>query len=230
MLTKTAIITGSAGNLGQAVVEKFIGKNYKVIGTVHKKKETNIPTENNFEQAELDLLNETDCQKFVNEVVTKNKEIDVAVLTAGGFTMGHIAATQTGDIARQYQLNFETAYNIARPVFVQMMKQNYGRIFLIGSQAGLDTKTAKGVIAYGLSKSLIFRLAEIMNAEAKGKNVVTCVIVPSTIDTPQNRKFMPDADFNNWVSPAQIADIIYFYSNDEGNPLREPVIKVYNSA
>jgi hypothetical protein len=67
-----------------------------------------------------------------------------------------------------------------------------------------------------------------MNAEAKGKNVVVSVIVPSTIDTPPNRESMPDADFSAWVSPSEIAEVIYFYSGDEAASLREPVIKVYN--
>ena len=61
-------------------------------------------------------------------------------------------------------------------------------------------KNSKGMVAYGLGKSLIFRLAELMNEEAKGTNIVTSVIVPSTIDTPQNRATMPDADFNKWVN------------------------------
>lgn len=230
MPTKTAIITGAAGNLGKAVVKNFIEKNYQVIGTILNKNESYKAGESNFEEAELDLLNEEDCQKFVDGVVIKNKVIDVAVLTAGGFTMGNIAQTKTSDIMKQYQLNFETAYNIARPVFIQMMKQNSGRIFLIGSRQGLDISKAKGVTAYGLSKSLIFSLAALMNAEAKGKNVVVNVIVPSTIDTPQNRESMPDADFNSWVAASQIADIIYFYSSEEGSAIREPVIKVYNNS
>lgn len=230
MLAKTALITGAAGNLGQAVSKKFTHNNYKVIGTVHKKQVSSDYYDNNFEEAELDLLNEESAQKLEAGIVDKYGTIDVAVLTAGGFTMGQIAATKTSDIKKQYQLNFETAYNIARPVFIQMMRQNYGRLFLIGSKAGLDASNAKGVTAYGLSKSLIFRLAEVMNAEAKGKNVVTSVIVPGTIDTPQNRESMPDADFSNWVTPGQIADIIYFYSGDETRALRDPVIKIYNNS
>ncbi len=67
-----------------------------------------------------------------------------------------------------------------------MLKQNSGRVFIIGSKPGLDARNGKGMVAYGLAKSLIFRLAELMNDEAKGKNVVTSVVVPSTIDTPQN--------------------------------------------
>ncbi|MDP4265191.1 MAG: SDR family oxidoreductase, partial [Bacteroidota bacterium] len=84
--------------------------------------------------------------------------------------------------------------------------------------------------AYGMAKSLIFRLAELMNDEAKGHDVVTTVIVPSTIDTPQNRKSMPDADYNKWVKPEAIADIIYTYCVSLTSVIREPVIKVYNNS
>ena len=141
--------------------------------------------------------------------------------------MGDIANTKASDIAKQCQLNFQTAYNIARPVFIQMMKQNKGRIFLIGAKAGLDNSKATGVTAYGLSKSLIFGLAKILNAETRGKNVVTSVIVPGTIDTPQNRRSMPDADFSSWGLPSQIAEVIYFDDTEQADVLREPIIKVY---
>ena len=111
-----------------------------------------------------------------------------------------------------------------------MMKQGSGRIFLVGSRPGSDMRYSKGMVAYGLAKSLNFRLAELMNDEAKGSNVVTSVLVPSTIDTPQNRKSMPDADFSTWVKPEEIAAIIYFYSSAEAKVLRQPVIKIYGDA
>lgn len=228
---KTAIVTGASGNMGQAVIEKFIDEGYKVIGTIIP----NDPVAIDFpgdklEKVVVDLMNEDDSSKFITTVISKYGSVDAAVLTVGGFAMGSIAETKTSDIAKQYKLNFETAYNVARPVFVQMMKQNSGRIFIIGSKPGLSSVNSKGMIAYGLAKSLIFRLAELMNAEAKGTNVVVSVIVPSTIDTPQNRKSMPDADPAKWVKPEAIADVIHFYCTDEAAVLREPVIKVYNNA
>jgi len=227
MSEKTVIVTGANGNLGAAVIKKFSENAFHVIGTVRHKREPKEVNENKVEEAVLDLLHEKECQQFVEEVIAKNNAIDIAVLTAGGFTMGDIADTKSSDIAKQYQLNFETAYNIARPVFVQMIKQNNGRIFLIGSRQGLDTTKGKSAVGYALSKSLLFRLAEIMNAEAKGKNVEVSVIVPGTIDTPQNRESMPGADFSAWESPSEIAEVIYFYSGEEGRKLHEPVIKVY---
>ncbi len=228
---KVAIVTGASGNMGQAIVRKFIEEEYYVIGTVIPNDPASMDfAVDKFEKVVVDLMDEDDSQKFVDTILEKHESIDAAVLTVGGFAMGKITDTKTADIAKQYKLNFETAYNVARPVFVQMIKQNSGRIFIIGSKPGLEAKNGKGMIAYGLAKSLIFRLAELMNDEAKGKNVVTSVVVPSTIDTVPNRKSMPDAHFDNWVKPEAIADVIYWHCTDEASVLREPVLKVYNNA
>lgn len=222
---KIAIVSGVSGNLGKAVAGKFLENNYRVIGTVHHKKQENDAGNSGVEEVELDLLSEDKAAGFVQEIISKHNQIDAAVLTAGGFTMNDISKTHSSDIYAQYQLNFETAYNIARPVFLQMLEQNSGRLFLIGSQAGRNANNAKGVVAYSLSKSLLFRLAEIMNAEAKGKNVVVIVVVPSIIDTPENRKSMPDADFSTWQTPEQIAEVIYFYCTEAAEKLRKPIIQ-----
>jgi NAD(P)-dependent dehydrogenase (short-subunit alcohol dehydrogenase family) len=228
---KTAIVTGASGNLGKAVAKKFIDEGYFVTGTILQGDAAilNFPKDT-FEKIVVNLEDEDESRKFVDAVISKHKNIDAAILTVGGFAMGSIAETKTSDILQQYKLNFETAYNVARPVFTQMMKQGSGRIFIIGSKPGLSAKNGKGMIAYGLAKSLIFRLAELMNSEAKGKNVVASVVVPGTIDTPINRKNMPDANFESWTTPESISDIIYWYCTNEASVLREPVIKVYNNA
>jgi NAD(P)-dependent dehydrogenase (short-subunit alcohol dehydrogenase family) len=226
---KTAIVTGASGNLGQAMVRKFLDAGYQVTGTILEHDAAGI-VDDNFEKVVVDLMNEESSKNFVETVVTRQGKIDAAVLTVGGFAMGKIADTSTANILQQYKLNFETAYNIVRPTFVQMLKQGHGRIFIIGSKPGLDAKNGKGMVAYGLAKSLIFRLAELMNEEARGQNVVTTVVVPSTIDTPQNRKAMPDAKFETWVKPESIAEAIYFYTTDDASVLREPVLKVYGNA
>jgi len=231
MAGKVAIVTGASGNMGQAVVRKFLAEGYIVVGTIVPNDPVQIDiTDTKFEPVFVDLMNEVNSQEFVQSVVKKHGGINVAVLTVGGFAMGSVAETKTADVMKQYKLNFETTYNVARPVFVQMMEHGSGRLFIIGSKPGLDAKNGKGMIAYGLTKSLIFRLADLMNDEAKGKNVVTSVIVPSTIDTPQNRKSMPDTDPAKWVKPEAIADTIYFYCTDTASSIREPLIKLYNNA
>ena len=69
-----------------------------------------------------------------------------------------------------------------------------------------------------------------MNEEAKGTDVVVSVVIPSTIDTPQNRESMPAATFENWVKASDIADVIHFYCSGKGRVLREPLLKVYGKA
>lgn len=229
-IMKIAIVTGASGNLGQEVVRKFINEGYKVIGTVipNDPIEMNFP-EKKFEKVVVNLMNEDDSLKFIHQIILQYGSIDAAVLTVGGFAMGSIADTSSSDMLKQYKLNFETVYHVARPVFVQMMKQKAGRIFMVGSKPGLSAAHSKGMTAYGLAKSLVIRLAEMMNVEANGTNVVASLVVPGTIDTPQNRKAMPDADVSKWVKPEDIANIIYYHSSDEGAILRETVIKVYGN-
>lgn len=228
---KIAVVTGATGNLGFAVTKKFIAEGYKVIGTTMANDSTPIDfPEDRFEKVIVDLMSETDSETFIASVIAKYGTVDAAVFTVGGFAMGNIAETSAVAILNQYKLNFETTYNVTRPVFVQMIKQNSGRIFIIGSRPGLSASQSENMIAYGLAKSLVVRLTELMNMEAKGKNVVASVVVPSTIDTAQNRKSMPDADFGNWVKPEDIANVIYYHCTAEAHALRETVIKVYNNS
>jgi NAD(P)-dependent dehydrogenase (short-subunit alcohol dehydrogenase family) len=228
---RTIFISGATGNLGRAVVKRFLDAGDKVYGTL-------LPGEalpvgqfsEQFVPVTVDLNNEAASEMAINNIISKQGSIDVAVLTAGGFAMGDIAGTTSENILAQFRLNVETAYHAARPIFRQMLKKESGRIFMVGSRPGLDMRNSKGMVAYGLSKSLIFRLAELMNGEAKGKDVVTTVIVPSTIDTPQNRKSMPDADFTKWVKAEEIAELVHYHSSENASVLRETVLKIYGGS
>ncbi len=97
----------------------------------------------------------------------------------------------------------------------------------IGSKPALDANDGKGKLAYSLSKSLLYKLSEYLNEEGRSKNVATYVVTPSVIDTPPNRKDMPDADFSKWVKPEEIAEIIRFMCSEPGNTMRDTVLKVY---
>ncbi len=99
-----------------------------------------------------------------------------------------LADTSGEDLQKQIALNFETAYFVTRPLFEHLMKNKRGTIVFIGARPALNPAQGKGLIAYSLSKSLLFKLAEFLNEEAKGINVSISVVVPSTLDTPLNRK------------------------------------------
>lgn len=230
-LMKNILITGAAGNLGKTVTAYLLQEGYTVIATVSSDKERNsLPTDKNLHIHAIDLTDDIAATNMVENIIREHTHIDAVLLLAGGYAGGNILKTSVHEVSEQMNLNFNTAFNIAKPLFGHMIEQGNGRIVFVGSRPALEAAAGKHAVAYALSKSLLFKLADYMNAEAKGKNVVATVIVPSTIDTEANRKSMPDADPSKWVKPQAIAEVLEFLVSEKGNPLRETVLKIYNNA
>lgn len=164
-MSKTILVSGANGNLGKAVVQNFLKNNYTVIGLVHHQKDE-IKNEN-YNEFEVDLTDEAATAKTINAILEKHQDIAAAVLTTGGFTLGNIEKTGQKELQKQYALNFETAYFVTRSVLPNMKKNKKGKIFFIGSEPGMQTSKAKGVVAYALAKSQLFQLANILNSETE---------------------------------------------------------------
>lgn len=213
MANKTVIVTGASGNLGSAVVDFYLQRGDYVIGMVHRSGEK-VRNHDNYHECEVNLLDDAAVETCVKQMVEKYGRIDIAVMTAGGFAMGNISNTGIRELEHQYRLNFETAYNLTKPLYEHMKANHEGKLFFVGSGQGLDTTKGKHVVAYSLSKSLLFQLSNIINADTSHTGIRAHVIVPSTMDTPQNRESMPDADFSKWEKPTEIASIIGRYADD----------------
>jgi NAD(P)-dependent dehydrogenase (short-subunit alcohol dehydrogenase family) len=228
---KTVIITGANGNLGTAVTKEFLNKNYRVLATVSSERAmADFETHPNLDIYVVNLTRENETYEFVQNAIQKYGIIDSALLLVGGFAMGALAETNGDDLHKQIALNFETAYYVTRPVFAHLVKNKKGTIVFIGARPALNPAQGKGLIAYSLSKSLLFKLAEFLNEEARGMNISVSVVVPSTLDTPVNRTSMPEANPDNWVKPTEIAETLEFLVSDKSNSLRETVLKIYNNA
>jgi NAD(P)-dependent dehydrogenase (short-subunit alcohol dehydrogenase family) len=227
---KTVMITGADGNLGNAVTKAFLNEGYAVVATVHDAAKNTLDPHPQLEVTAIDLTDEAATTLFIDSMIEKYKRIDAALLLVGGFTMGDMESTTGKDLKKMYALNFETAYYTARPLFKHMKESGRGRIVFIGSRPALKASDGKSMVAYALSKSLLFTLADQMNSDARKTNVVTTVVVPSTIDTPVNRVAIPNADPSNWVKPGQLAEVMKFICSDTADVLRETVLKVYNNA
>lgn len=223
---KTILITGVAGHLGKAIAKKFAASGYTVLGTVH----TGTTNTDAVETTPLNLNDEGATATAVANMIASHGGIDVLVCAAGGFAMGNLASTAVADIKQQIDLNFLTAYTITRPVFEHMRSRQGGRIFFIGSKPALEQHGAATTVAYSLSKYMLLKLAEVLNEEANETNVVASVVVPSILDTPANRRDMPEADTTAWVDPEAVANIIYFYCSPSAAAIRQPLIKIYNKA
>ena len=230
-MQKTVLITGANGNLGVAVVKHFLGNNWRVIAVDNKNDHLEFASSNElFKWHTVNVADEKTATDFITAIITQYGQIDAAALLVGGFAMGNLEKTDLAQIREMTTLNFDTAFNCSRLLFANMMMQGNGRIVFVGARPALVASQGKNMVAYALSKSLLFTLASMMNAEAKGKNVTASVIVPSTIDTPANRSGMPAANPSDWVTPDQVAATIGFICSETASPLREMVYKIYNKA
>ncbi len=223
------LITGAGGSLGRACVQQFLDKGHHVIAILSPGKILDVKTESS-STYNANLTDEEDTHKTIRQVISDHGQIDIALLLVGGFAMGTIKETNSAQVKKMIDLNFSTTFHVAQKIFEQMSKQKSGRLVFVGAKPSLEPKAGKGLIAYSLSKTLIFKFAELLNEEGKDNNVVATVIVPSVIDTEANRNAMPKVDPDNWVKPEQIAEIIEFATSEKGSKLREPILKIYGNA
>lgn len=228
---KTVLITGAAGQLGTVVTNYFLSKDYSIIAVVHNAASADrLPSHPNLHVLTADLRDENQAAEMISKAIEQFGNIDAALMLAGGYAGADIGGTSSADISSQINLNFHTAYHVARPLFEHMVSANSGRLVFIGARPAVDAQFGKNSIAYGLSKSLLLKLAEYINAEAKGKNVTATVVTLSTLDTEANRHSMPQADPDKWVKPSMLAEFLECIVSEKGDLLREPVLKVYGNA
>lgn len=228
-MKKNVLITGASGNLGGALIQVFLEHGFRIAALDTSRGASEIPESEDLRVFPVELTDETRVKEVIQNVYERFGSIEMAVLTVGGFAMGNLTETEGEDFDKMYRLNFLTAYHIARQLFIQMNKQEGGQLVFIGTRPATDPGLAKDMLAYSLSKSLLFRLAEVINEDGKERGIKAGIVVPGTMDTPQNRMAMPDADFSKWVSPGDVAEKIYFLSTTAGQPLRDSIIEVFRN-
>lgn len=230
-MKKSLIITGAAGNLGKTVTQRMLDLGFAVEATLGSRDSSDFIDHKALKSEKVNLLDEAAAEAFVKQVDSRCDELSGAVLLVGGFTPGGFKESDGATVEKMIQLNFFTAYYMIRPLLEVFEKQESGgRIILIGTRPVLNISEGKNLVAYSLSKSLLFKLAEYINSYGSKKGITVTVIVPSTLDTPGTRSAMPEMDFSKWVPTDKVADTIEFIFSDAGGMLRETVIKLYNKA
>lgn len=228
---KTVLITGAAGHLGKVTVLTFLENGYRVIAVGNHPEPPQPALANKpYHFFQVNLSEEAQTTLFSQKLLLEFPELEAVLFLAGGFGMGNLTATGSEELHQMFALNFETAFYLSRSVIRHLQDKGYGRLVYIGARPALDPAAGKNMIAYTLSKTLLLKLAELINAETRGTNVVASVVVPSTLDTPVNRSAMPNADPSGWVKPEAFAELILFICSEKGMALREPVYKIYNNA
>lgn len=215
MVSSVILITGAFGALGQAVARHLAAQGHR-LGLLDAAPA--VPPALAAEFAAhlalpaLDLSQAAATQQAVAAVQARFGRIDGLVNIAGGFRWETLEAGSAATWQAMFTINLLTAVNTCQAVLPAMLAQGSGRIVNIG--AGAAAKAGAGMGAYAASKSGVLRLTEALAEETKLRGLTVNAILPSIIDTPANRRDMPDADFSRWVAPEALAEVVGFLLSD----------------
>ena len=210
---RTVVITGASGNLGRAVAAAFASDDVVLL-------DVRAPgTAQRFIQT--DLLDPKSVQAAFGQI----GRVDVLCNLAGGFRMGSpVHETSDKDWDFLFNLNARTVLNTARAVVPGMIKAGGGKIVNVGAFAA--QKGAAQMGAYIASKSAVIRLTETMAAELREHGINVNCVLPTIIDTPENRTAMPKADPRRWVAPQDLANVIVFLASDAARAIHGAALPV----
>jgi NAD(P)-dependent dehydrogenase (short-subunit alcohol dehydrogenase family) len=221
---QVVLVTGASGGLGPAIVDAFLAAGATVAGVAR----SIAPRDDGerFLAVPADLTTREGAQRAVEDTLRKTRGIDALVHAMGGFAGGQpVESTDDAAWESMISINLRSAFLITRAVLPQMIQAGYGRIVAVGSRTGVEP--AAGLSAYGVSKAGLNALVRTIALETRDKGITANVVLPSTIDTPSNRKAMPKADFSRWVAPEKIAQQILWLCSEAASDTSGALIPIY---
>jgi len=225
---RTIIVTGAAGNLGRAVAAAFARRGGRLVLVEREPHEPDGATQADAARTLVvaaDLRQRDQVQTIVDRALERFGRIDVLCNLAGGFRMGepvHATSAATWDFL--FDVNARSVVHMAAAVVPAMLAAGSGKIVNVAAAAALKGGATMG--AYSASKAAVVRLTEAMAAELRDRNINVNCVLPTIIDTPQNRAAMPAADPSRWIAPDDLANVIVFLASDEARALHGAAIPV----
>jgi NAD(P)-dependent dehydrogenase (short-subunit alcohol dehydrogenase family) len=213
-------VTGGHGVLGRAVVEAALADGLKVALIDQARAETPAGA---FEVGGVDLTDPASARATVDQVVARFGRLDALLNICGGFVWQTVDDDQPA-WERMFALNVKTALNTSRAALPHLKASPEGRIVNVGANGAL--KAAAGMGAYAAAKSGVHRLTESLAEELKATSVTVNAVLPSILDTAQNRAGMPDADPGTWVRPADLARVMLFLASPDSRAITGALIPV----
>jgi NAD(P)-dependent dehydrogenase (short-subunit alcohol dehydrogenase family) len=218
---RVIVVTGGHGVLGRAVVEAALADGLKVAVIDHASGQP-VP-DGVLEIGGVDLTDPAAAERAIAAVVERAGRLDALLNIAGGFIW---QTTDDADPAwaRMFALNLTTALNASRAALPHLKQSDEGRIVNVGANGAL--RAAAGMGAYAASKSGVHRLTESLAEELKTTSVTVNAVLPSILDTGQNRADMPDADPAKWVQPSDLARVMLFLASPESRAITGALVPV----
>jgi NAD(P)-dependent dehydrogenase (short-subunit alcohol dehydrogenase family) len=237
MNSKIAVVTGSNSPLGRSVIKELLSRGIHVIGT-YRSEEAEVALRkelgasiSGFESLKADITDETEVNGVFEKVKSEHGRVDILVNIVGGFVGGkEIWNTSKEEWDNMLRINLLSTFLCCRAVLPIMIEKNYGKIVNIAARPALERRYRAKTGAYAVSKSGVLILTETIAEEVKKLDINVNAVLPSTMDTEENRKAMPQADFSKWVPPEEVAVVISDLVSDKMRPVSGASITVYGKA
>lgn len=221
MQGKVVVVTGAFGVLGTAVVERARAMGAQPVLVDYASAPANLRTDP-LVIGGIDLTKREAAEDAIQRAVAAAGRIDALLNIAGGFTWRTLADGDCAVFDMMYALNLKTAVNASKAALPHLT-QTGGAIVNVGAAGAV--KAGAGFGAYAASKAGVHKLTESLAEELKGKVRVNAVL-PSILDTEQNRRDMPNADPSKWVQPDDLAKVMLFLASDEARAVTGALVPV----
>ncbi|MBV8503265.1 MAG: SDR family NAD(P)-dependent oxidoreductase [Paucibacter sp.] len=225
---RTVVITGGFGALGTALGEALLNAGARV-ALIDK---TSARPAGSLHGAmflgSVDLCDAESTQRALRAAVEHFGRLDALVNVAGGFRWEPVATGCVATWQHLFDVNLRTALIASQAILPHMLERRSGRVVNIGSLGAVQAE--RGMGAYAASKAAVARLTEALAAEVKEHGITVNAILPSVIDTPANRKAMPDAESQHWLAPVALAHVVMFLLSDAAAAVNGALIPVKGSA
>ncbi|HET8936014.1 MAG TPA: SDR family NAD(P)-dependent oxidoreductase [Polyangiales bacterium] len=202
--TPLAIVTGAGGNLGSAVVARLTASGYRV-ARVHR----NVMHLAEEYDCEIDLGDRGSVTRAFAEAARRAGKLDALIHTVGTFHSGAgVAEAADSDYQALFQTNVMTTLHVLQAALPLLHGQREGSVAVVCARDALSGSA--GHAAYAASKAAQLRIVESAAAEAKPFGVRINALLPGTMDTPQNRAAMPEADRSSWLQVPAVAEVLCY--------------------
>jgi NAD(P)-dependent dehydrogenase (short-subunit alcohol dehydrogenase family) len=220
------VVTGGTGALGSGVVEVLLARG----ATVHlPMMESALPVHLQHERVKAAANVSLDNEAQVSAFYASLPELWASIHLVGGFAMSKLTDTSLADFEKQWRMNTVTCFLACREATRAIRKSGKGgRIVNVAARPVVQP--AGGMISYVTSKAGVAALTQSLAPELLGENILVNAVLPSTIDTPANRKSMPNADHASWPKPREIAETIAFLASAENALTTGTLVPVYGRA
>jgi NAD(P)-dependent dehydrogenase (short-subunit alcohol dehydrogenase family) len=235
--SRVIVVTGAAGALGTALSRHLVARGYRVAGVGLRRHEERLRgLERELGAAFAGLPLEEDStgalDAALGQVEPRLGPVSGAVLVAGGWRGGRAFHEEEDESVWQGMLdeNLESARRALRALLPRLVARRSGSVVVVGSRNVERPWSGAGAAAYTVAKSAVVALARVVAAEVRDAGVRVNAVLPSTIDTAQNRRAMPDADASRWVEPDSIAAVVEFLLSDAAADVSGAVLPIYGRA